>query len=61
MNSKQNAKQQEEAYNATLNKAGINAGECKSICLSADRTEYTVTMTDGSIKIIPSGFEYNSH
>jgi len=61
MNSRQYAKQQEEAYNSTLNKAGINAGEYKSVCLSADRTEYTVTMTDGSTKIIPSGFEYNSH
>ena len=61
MNSRQYAKQQEEAYNATLNKAGINAGEYKSVCLSADRTEYTITMTDGSIKIIPSGFEHDPY
>lgn len=61
MNSRQYAKQQEEAYNSTLNKAGINAGEYKSVCLSADRTEYTVTMTDGSTKIIPSGFEHDPY
>ncbi len=61
MNSRQYAKQQEEAYNATLNKAGINAGDYKSVGLSADRTEYTVTMTDGSTKTIPSGFKYNPY
>ena len=61
MNSRQYAAQQQAAYKQTLKNSGINAGEYKSVCLSADRTEYTVTMTDGSIKIIPSGFEYNSH
>jgi hypothetical protein len=61
MNSRQYAKQQEQAYNATLATAGINAGEYKSVCLSADRTEYTVTMTDGSTKIIPGGFKYDPH
>ena len=61
MNSRQYANQQEQAYKATLAKAGINAGEYKSVCLSADRTEYTVTMTDGSTKTIPSGFEHDPH
>jgi hypothetical protein len=61
MNGRQYAKQQEAAYKATLTKAGINEGEYKGVCLSADRTEYTVTMNDGSEKIIPSGFEYDPY
>ena len=61
MNSRQYAKQQEEAYKSTLNKAGLTDGDYTSVCLSADRTEYTVTMTDGSTKIIPSGFEYDPY
>lgn len=61
MNTRQYAKQQEESYKAILSKAGLNDGDYKSVCLSADRTEYTVTMTDGSTKIIPSGFEYDPY
>ena len=58
MNGRQYAKHQEKAYKATLHKAGLNDRDYKSVCLSADRTEYTVTMTDGSIKTIPSGLEW---
>jgi adenosylcobinamide amidohydrolase len=57
MNSKQYANQQEQAYKETLKNAGLNEGDYAGVYLSADRTEYTVTMTDGSTKIIPSGFE----
>ena len=61
MNSRQYAKQQDDAYKAILSKAGINDGDYAGVCLSADRTEYTVTLTDGSTKIIPSGFEYDPY
>jgi len=61
MNGRQYAKHQEEAYKATLAKVGLNKDDYTSVCLSADRTEYTVTMTDGSIKTIPSGFEYDPY
>lgn len=56
MNSRQYARMMEEALNQTLLEAGIS--EYMSVCLSADRIEYEVTLTDGSIQIIPSGFEY---
>ena len=58
MNSRQYEKMMIEALNATLTAAGINPKDCKSSCLSADRTEYEITLTDGSTRIIPSGFEY---
>jgi hypothetical protein len=58
MNSRQYEKMMTEAYKATLFEAGINEGEYKSVCLSADRTEYTVTMLDDTERIIASGFEY---
>jgi hypothetical protein len=61
MNSRQYAKQQEAAYKQTLKNAGLNEGDYAGVCLSADRTEYTVTMTDGSTKIIPSGFEHDPY
>lgn len=58
MNSRQYEKMSSEACKATLFKAGINEGEYKCVCLSADRTEYTVTMLDDTERIIASGFEY---
>ena len=61
MNSRQYAKQQDDAYKSILSKAGLNDGDYAGVCLSADRTEYTVTLTDGSTKIIPSGFEYDPY
>lgn len=56
MNSRQYAKMMEYAAKETLFDAGIF--EYTTICLSADRTEYEVTMIDGSTKIVKSGFEY---
>jgi hypothetical protein len=47
-----------EALNATLAAAGINPDDCKGSCLSADRTEYEITLKDGTSKTIPSGFDY---
>jgi hypothetical protein len=58
MNSRQYEKMMNEAYKRVLTEAGIEAGDYTSVCLSADRTEYTVTMKDGSTRIISSGFEY---
>lgn len=56
MNSRQYEKMMNEALNQTLVEANIT--EYKTVCLSADRTQYEVTLKDGSKKIIPSGFEY---
>ena len=50
--------EQEEAFKVTLAKAGINKGEYTSVCLSADRTRYEVTLLDGTVQFISSGFEY---
>lgn len=46
----------EETYKEALSNAGIT--EYISICLSANRTEYEVSMKDGTTKIIKSSFEY---
>lgn len=56
MNSRQYAKQQLEHLRLVLEAADIT--EYSSVVLSADRTEYEVTLLDGTTKIIPSGFEY---
>jgi hypothetical protein len=61
MNSRQYAAQQEAAYKTTLQKAGLNEGDYAGVCLSADRTEYTVTLIDGSTVQVPSGFEHNPY
>ena len=58
MNSRQYEKMMIEALHATLTAAGINPNDCKGSCLSADRTEYEIILTDGSTRIIPSGFDY---
>ena len=61
MNSRQYAKQQEEAYKKTLANAGFNEGDYAGVCLSADRTEYTVTLINGSTIQVPSGFEQDPY
>lgn len=61
MNSRQYAKQQEAAYKKTLAEAGLNEGDYTRVCLSADRTEYAVTLADGTTKIVASGFEYDPY
>lgn len=59
MNSRQYVAQQEQAYKIALQKAGLNPGDYAGVCLSADRTEYTVTLINGSTVQVPSGFEYD--
>jgi adenosylcobinamide amidohydrolase len=61
MNSKQYAKQQQAAYKETLKNAGLNEGDYAGVCLSADRTKYTVTLINGSTVQVPSGFECDSY
>lgn len=58
MNSRQYEKMMIEAYKSALTDFGIREGEYISVCLSADRTEYEVTLTNGNTVVIPSGFEY---
>lgn len=58
MNSRQYEKMMIEICNATLMNAGITEDQYVSVGLSADRTEYEVDMADGTVRIIPSGFEY---
>ena len=58
MNSRQYEQMMIEALNATLAAAGINSEDCTGSCLSADRTEYEITLKDGTSKTIPSGFDY---
>jgi hypothetical protein len=40
-----------------LDAAGIK--EYKRCVLSADRTEYEITLLNGEVMIVPSGFEYS--
>jgi hypothetical protein len=61
MNSRQYVAQQEQAYKIALQKAGLNPGDYAGVCLSADRTEYTVTLINGSTVQVPSGFEYDPY
>ena len=56
MNSRQYEKMMKEALAESLAEFGIT--DYKSVVLSADRTEYEVELADGSIKVIPSGFDY---
>jgi len=49
---------QTAAYKATLAKHGLNEGDYTGVCLSADRTYYTVTLKDNSRIKVDSGFEY---
>jgi adenosylcobinamide amidohydrolase len=59
MNSTQYA-QQQAAYKNTLANAGIAEQDYTGVCLSADRTQYEVVLKDGSVVLVPSGFEYCS-
>lgn len=58
MNSRQYAKMMEEAMTHALTESTIKPDEYTSVCLSADRTTYEVTLLDGTVKLVPSGFEY---
>ena len=58
MNSRQYEKMMRAARKFALADAGISEDECTSVVLSADRTEYEVTLTNGSTVIIQSGFDY---
>jgi len=57
MNSRQYERMMTEALNTTLTEAGIDPEDCTGSCLSSDRTEYEITLKDGSTRIIPSGFD----
>ena len=56
MNSRQYEKMMNEAVKQALERENIR--EYTSVCLSADRTTYEVVLTDGTVRTIPSGFEY---
>ena len=58
MNSRQYEKIMKEALNASLAEHGIEREDYVTVCLSADRLEYQITMKDGSRRSVPSGFEY---
>ena len=47
-----------EAVKQALAVENIQEGEYTSVCLSADRTTYEVVLIDGTVKTIPSGFDY---
>lgn len=49
---------QTASYKTTLAKHGLNEGDYKGVCLSADRTYYTVKLVDGTSIKVDSGFEY---
>ena len=51
-------KRMTEAYKTTLAKHGLSDGDYTSVCLSSDRTYYTVTLNDNSLIDIDSGFAY---
>lgn len=56
MNSRQYEKQQLENLNQVLKEHGID--DYKATVLSADRTEYEITLSDSTVVKIPSGYEY---
>jgi hypothetical protein len=56
MNSRQYERQQLDHLQQVLDAVGIK--EYKNCVLSADRTEYEITLPDGEVMIVPSGFEY---
>lgn len=58
MNSRQYEKRMIEICNETLKSAGISESDYTSVGLSANRTEYEVTLNDGSTVIVPSGLNY---
>ena len=56
MNSPQYQRQQLEHLQQVLESHNIT--EYKNCVLSADRTEYKITLMDGTQATIPSGFDY---
>lgn len=56
MNSRQYQQQQLEHLQQVLE--SYNITEYKNCVLSADRTEYKITLMDGTQATIPSGFDY---
>jgi len=58
MNSRQYEKIMKEALNASLAEHSIEREDYVTVCLSADRVEYQITMKDGSLRSVPSGFEH---
>lgn len=58
MNSRQYEKMMQEAFTNTLAAENLHSSDYTSVCLSADRTVYEVTLTDGTVKLVKSGFDY---
>ena len=56
MNSRQYERQQREHLQMVLDAIGIK--EYKNCVLSADRTEYEITLANGRVMTVPSGFDY---
>ena len=56
MNSRQYERQQLAHLQQVLDAVDIK--EYKNCVLSADRTEYEITLPNGEVMIVPSGFEY---
>jgi hypothetical protein len=56
MNSRQYERQQLDHLQQVLDAVGIK--EYKNCVLSADRTEYEITLPNGAVMIVPSGFDY---
>jgi len=56
MNSKQYQRQQLDHLQQVLDAVGIK--EYQRCVLSADRTEYEITLPNGRVMTVPSGFEY---
>jgi hypothetical protein len=56
MYSRQYERQQLDHLQQMLDAVGIK--EYQRCVLSADRTEYEITLPNGEVVIVPSGFEY---
>lgn len=56
MNSRQYERQQLDHLQQVLDAIGIK--EYKNCVLSADRTEYEITLTNGRVVTVLSGFDY---
>ena len=56
MNSRQYERQQLEHLKQVLDAIGIT--EYKNCVLSSDRTEYEITLPNGRVMTVPTGFDY---
>lgn len=56
MNSRQYERQQLDHLQQVLDAVGIK--EYQRCVLSADRTEYEITLHNGRVMTVPSGFDY---